>query len=230
MSEITYSSKTKPKIFPSLWFWFVRDVDCDAAGVWKVERLSASAGSFSHNISYTRLSDAEDVLALNFWDKLTDYLPVSLGDGVMTANDFVHEVPSAILHGLRVTAHAAVRGKQRVMIAFKHFLGSFNSLFRENKTPNLLSDSECGLSLRTITDVVLPALNLSLPQLSTESVNGASREALIENSIMQMRQNRNEIEFYCALLCRFVRAEDNHKHGLEPDPVFEPRLPPPCLS
>ena len=214
------SSRTAPtRAMPNLVIWLKRMVASDEVGAWVVDRLTVRANGFSHDLSFTVERQAEDQLSADLWGFLRAYLPAQTDDFVLTAREAVFESRSVLLQGLDVTAHQIKGGVQRVLLTFRNFLGSVSTIFAPNKAPNLLKDVECGLATRTLNDILLPALNAA----ATDPVDFAEgADDKVDALIHRLKQNKHDIEFYAALLSRFVASLDRPPTA---QPLAEPEYP-----
>jgi len=197
--------------FPYISIWFSRSVTDASLGEWAVSRLSIATETVHHDLRFTNPRTAKEVLAGPFVSLMDRYLPEGTSPVVLTANDCVLEMPTAIMKGLRVTGQEVRNGLQRVLVTFRFFLGSMNAMFQPGQTPSVLSEVECTLSTRTINDIILPALSLAVTEPSAAARQHPAAQDQLQARWERLSAAQAEIAFYCDLISRFVKARDRHE-------------------
>ncbi len=190
---------------PCMMVWLTRDVHHNGVGAWAIERVSVKTEEYRQEVRYNKAALASERLAKSLWDFLQSYLPPTQEAFVLTARDTVLQTRSLLLNGLEVTATAAIEGTQRVLLKFRHIIGAFQAVFAPNQVPDLMEELKCTLSLRTLNDIILPALNLAASEPAAQFKDAGQR---IEAFVDRLRQNKNEIEFYSILLSRFLASRE----------------------
>lgn len=211
MSDRVESGPTGHDNFPYLSIWFARTVTDEYVGDWTLNRISVSTESFHHDVRFTDDRLARCSLGREFGAVIDNYLPRSTGALVFTANDFLLEFPAAILRGLRVTAQEVRNGVQRVLLTFRHFLGSVSALFRPGRAPSVLKEAACTLSTRTINDIILPALSLAVAEPKAAARHHDSAQEQLQAVWERLSSKQVELAFYCDLISRFVSSQDSVK-------------------
>ena len=176
---------------------------CD--GQWLLDRLVVQSSEYVENIVFTKQKKADAVLSRALWVQILEYLPTDAGRHVLSAPNAVFQLAGNALHGLGVTGLETMEGLQRVSLSFRAFVGSLSAVFAPNQRPNALQETVCGLSARTVNDVILPALNLASvePDMVEEDL-----QSRLNDQLQALRENRLNLEFYATLIARFVAAQD----------------------
>ncbi|MEM6940246.1 MAG: hypothetical protein AAF943_04590 [Pseudomonadota bacterium] len=190
---------------PNIVIWLKRTVVDGDAGAWFLDRISQRGYSHTHEVKFNSPTRAKDDLTEELWHFLQSYLPSGHENFVLTARETVFETNSVLLSGLEVTGHKVTKGVQRVLVTFRSVMGTLKSIFAPNRAPNLLDDARCDLSARTLSDVILPALNLAATE-PTEAFKQSGHR--IEAFVDRLKENKSGIEFYATLLSRYVAARE----------------------
>lgn len=194
--------------FPYISVWFSRSVNEKGLSDWSIARVSIATQNVHHDLRFTGTQQANDILADQFTALVANYLPEGTSPIVLTANECVLEMPSAIMKGLRVTGQEVRNGVQRVLVTFRFFLGSMSAMFQPGKAPSVLSEVECALSTRTINDIILPALSLAVTEPCAAAKQHPETREQLKASWEKLSAAQAELTFYCDLISRFVRARD----------------------
>lgn len=208
MAERSLSDTVSDQSFPYVSVWFSRSVTDTRLSAWSVARLSIATETVHHDLRFTDGRHAKDVLAIQFMSLIDTYLPEGTSPLVLTANDCVLEMPSAIMKGLRVTGQDVRNGVQRVLVTFRFFLGSMSAMFKPGQAPSVLSEVECALSTRTINDIILPVLSLAVIEPCTAARQHSESQERLQASWEKLSAAQAEIAFYCDLISRFVNSRD----------------------
>lgn len=214
MAERPLTDTVSDQNFPYISIWFTRTVTESSLSDWSVARLSISTDAVHHDLRFSDNRRARDILAVEVVTLMDSYLPEGTSPIVLTANDCIVEMPTAIMRGLRVTGQEVRNGLQRVLVTFRFFLGSMSAMFQPGQAPSVLSEVECALSTRTINDIILPALSLAVtdPRAAAEKHPGSVEQ--LQASWEKLSAAQSEIRFYCDLISRFIKARDTQNTAL----------------
>lgn len=185
--------------------WLIRTRDGSGLSDWKVDRVVLTARDIINTVSLKTHRAIDGFLKPEFAKALMTYLPVKETDHVMTASDFLFETKGLALSCLRVTGHKIVDGVQRVMITLRRVVGGISNLFVAGNELCLLKEARTGISARLLEDIVSPVLNLVefAPHRHSETA-----EERIVKCLDRLERNKYDLEFYAALITRFVHQMD----------------------
>lgn len=190
-----------------LTLWLKRSVTGPKLGEWVFDRVILKTNGFTQSLDCDGEVRARDMLSEQALVEIEPYLPHGRDNSVMAASQKEFNFGRLMLQGLVVTGYNFSNGVQRVYLAFKSFFGSVASLFAPGKAPEHLVDVECKLSTKTLNDIVLPALNLAAIGPIGEY---DAAEQKVNAFVGRLRENSRDIEFYAALLSRFVLQKSTH--------------------
>lgn len=95
------------------------------------------------------------------------------------------------------------------MLVFRKAYGALAGLFKPRCAPDLVRETNCDLATRVLADIIVPAINLV-------DVQGAGRDADAKTRLAacleRISDNRHDLEFYAALLCRYVAQSQAAGH------------------
>ena len=98
-----------------------------------------------------------------------------------------------------------------LLVTFRFFLGSMTAMFQPGKAPSVLREVECALSIRTITEIILPALSMAV----TEPISAARKHTGAHDQLKakweKLSASQSDLLFYCDLISWFVKAQDRHE-------------------
>lgn len=185
--------------------WLSRTHDARGLSDWKVDRVVVTTNTFVNAISVKSKKSFNTILAQEFIDAITGYLPMTLKEHVLTASDLVFETKGLTLQCLRVTGQKLSDGVQRVMLTFRRALGSVANLFQPDSLPCLMKEAQAGLSTRVLEEILSPVLNLT----ELTSYQGCKDfEASVANILERLRQRKQDLQFYANLITRYVEQLD----------------------
>ena len=205
MSEVAANNVQAPICMPNLIIWFKRVVDKNDSDEWLLDRITISTPNYFQDTKINDRKPASQRFADDVWAFLASYLPASTDEGVRSNQRACLEASNYLFHGVAAVGKRAAEGVQRAFITINNFLGSPKEMFKNNSFPDLLSDLECHLSARTLSDVIIPALNL-VASASGPTIRSA--EAKVAAFVERLEANKRDIEFYAELISRFVASRD----------------------
>lgn len=191
------------KAGPSLTIWLARDIAGGSLSNWRTERIVALTREHQSNVVYSAHRLASDTLARPLWTALQPLLPVDKGQFSKALPELQIEIAGLYLKGMKMTGLVG-RGVQRIMISFQSVTGCIQAVFAANEVPDMMRDLECTLSSRTLGDILLPAMNLAVAE-PLEAYEGA--ELKVKACLKKLNENKQDIEFYMALIERFVASQ-----------------------
>ena len=189
--------------YPKLTVWLRQDFSPKPEPEWNVERVVLLAGDYQSNVAFSVRKPAQTMLARQVWEAVNPCLPTAPGKSVFSSPDLVIEMPGLYLGGMSLTELVG-RDGQRVMLTFKRTVGDIQSIFAPNKAPSMMREIGCNISAKTIGDILLPAINLAVSE-PIEAFDGAEQK--VKACLEKLKANKLDIEFYLALIERYVAAQ-----------------------
>lgn len=167
--------------------------------------MSISSERFESMVGFKVSETASTLFEENFWDYIKGYMPFGIMEHIFSAKELAFQISGLILHGLIVTGYRAKNGIQRAIVTFKRVVGDAKFVFKREKSPDFLSDSQCTLATRTLSDIILPVLNIAATEpISIFAENRQSMEAFFDC----LDARKSELEFLATLLKRFINSID----------------------
>lgn len=208
---------------PKVTLWLSRTDNGNGFESWKLERFVASSFSYNFSLAYNKDDRLTDVLRSDVVNAISDYLPKSPGKHILTAFDFLLELPGVCLSRLTCTGQEARNGVQRVLLKFQRTFGELRSLFRPNRAPDFLKEADSGVSTRVLHDMLVPILNL----VDSEPIQLANQSQEQINALVgRLTESRHDIAFYARLMSRFIANAHQPSPGEHVDatlPALEPQ-------
>lgn len=202
--------------------WLSRETGGPAPEAWAVDTFQQLSETCHKELRFPQARACATDLVPTLWGALQDYLPRSTDPHVLTANGFSLVLPAVALARLRVTGHASSGGRQRVMVTFRNVVGVGETLFRDERSPDILHDTRNTLATAALVDLLMPMLALAegvLPQRDD------ARERL-EARLLKLSEKRSELDFYGTLLTRYIAQSANREQANlnAPTPRDAPRI------
>lgn len=168
---------------------------------WTIEGLTTSCQGFRWNLSYAASEVFADVMHPELVARLYDYLPKDGAPRVLSAFDFVLDLPNLVIGRLMMTGLEVRDGVQRVRIAFQRVMGDLCGLFRSNRAPDIMKEANNALATRVLSELMMPLLNVieALPDTSS----ALSRDQL-NTMLARLKTQHHEMAFQFALMTRYV--------------------------
>lgn len=181
---------------PTLTFWLSRQGDGSEPGQWVLERVTFRGDGMSQTIQMTDFPDADSCFESGFWSWLSGYLPAHCDDYLFSGTTLSYRTPGAIAASLRVMGQAMTNGIQRMIVSFRNFVGDLQTLFAPMRDWDRMVRAR-GLSQRTITEVLLPLLEIA--ELDSRTLSEDSLEGL-RDRLCALSRRRDELQGIAAAL------------------------------
>lgn len=192
---------------------FVINVMSSSARDYEVRSCEITCDAFRNRTSFQNAVTLDEVFKDEVAAGLKSCLRKLSGETeVVALPSFVLEIPGLTLAGAQMVATKTSDDVMHIIIRFRFFVGGINNVFRPKLGfDDTLNDHAANLSVRVLSDLALPFLNICEAYKS----GLIDVDADFADFVVGLSQRSQELRFQVELLKRFVDATEKSEM---PDP------------